>query len=112
MPSTNPLLPGRGQAWAELRTGQRGQVDAVVQQLRGDGFEVRDEDVTRLPPFVRRHINMLGRYSSPFPVLPGGLRPLRTPETDGEEQPLTPPRRPRQVPTWRPICQLARMVGR
>lgn len=37
--------------------------DAAVDRLRADGFDVRDEDVARLSPFVRHHINMLGRYS-------------------------------------------------
>jgi hypothetical protein len=52
-------------------------MDAAVTQLRADGFDVRDEDVVRLAPFVRHHINMLGRYSFRLPDLPGGLRPLR-----------------------------------
>lgn len=52
-------------------------MDAAVTQLRADGFDVRDEDVARLSPFVRQHINMLGRYSFQMPDLPGGLRPLR-----------------------------------
>ena len=51
--------------------------DAAVTQLRSDGFEVRDEDLARLSPFVRHHINVLGRYSFQLPDLPGGLRPLR-----------------------------------
>ncbi|MER6844117.1 hypothetical protein [Streptomyces platensis] len=48
-------------------------------QLRADGFDVRGEDVARLSPFVRQHINMLGCYSFHLPDLPGGLRPLRDP---------------------------------
>ncbi|GGT49375.1 Tn3 family transposase [Streptomyces atratus] len=56
-------------------------MDAAVQQLREDGFDVRDEDVARLSPFVRHHVNMLGRYSFQLPDLPGGLRPLRAPDT-------------------------------
>lgn len=52
-------------------------MDAAVNQLRADGFEVRDEDVARLSPFVRHHINVLGRYSFALPEMPGGLRPLR-----------------------------------
>lgn len=60
-------------------------MDAAVNQLRADGFDVRDEDVARLSPFVRHHINMLGRYSFQLPDLPGGLRPLRDPDaTDAE----------------------------
>ncbi|GEB48648.1 MULTISPECIES: Tn3 family transposase [Streptomyces] len=55
-------------------------MDAAVTQLRTDGFDVRDEDVARLSPFTRHHINMLGRYSFQLPDLPGGLRPLRDPD--------------------------------
>ncbi|CAL9665802.1 hypothetical protein SUDANB15_07193 [Streptomyces sp. enrichment culture] len=51
--------------------------DASVNQPRADGFDVRDEDVARLSPFVRHHINMPGRYSFRLPDLTGGLRPLR-----------------------------------
>ncbi|MEU8958340.1 Tn3 family transposase [Streptomyces sp. NPDC048518] len=49
-------------------------MDAAA-QLRAEGFEVREWDVARLSPFVRRHITMLGRYSFQLPGLPGGLRP-------------------------------------
>ena len=59
-------------------------MDAAVGQLRADGFDVRDEDVARLSPFVRHHINMLGRYSFQLPDLPGGLRPLRDPDATDE----------------------------
>lgn len=60
-------------------------MDAAVTRLRADGFYVRDEDVARLSPFVRHHINVLGRYSFQLPELPGGLRPLRDKHaTDGE----------------------------
>ncbi|GAA3791835.1 hypothetical protein GCM10023083_29200 [Streptomyces phyllanthi] len=52
-------------------------MDAALTQLRADGFDVRDEDVARLSPFVRHHINVLGRYSFQLPDLPGGMRPLR-----------------------------------
>lgn len=52
-------------------------MDAAVNQLRADGFDVRDEVVARRSPFVRHHINLLGRYSCQLPELPGGLRPLR-----------------------------------
>ncbi|MFJ7784553.1 DDE transposase [Streptomyces albidoflavus] len=55
-------------------------MDAAVNQLRADGFEARDEDVARLSPFVRHHINVLGRYSFQLPDLPGGMRPLRAPD--------------------------------
>ncbi|GAA5707482.1 tn3 family transposase ISXc4 [Streptomyces avermitilis] len=44
-------------------------MDAALTQLRADGFEVRDEDVARLSPFMRHHINVLGRYSFQLPDL-------------------------------------------
>lgn len=56
-------------------------MDAALTEFRADGFEVRDEDVARLSPFVRDHINVLGRYSFQLPDLPGGMRPLRDPDT-------------------------------
>lgn len=59
-------------------------MDVAVKQLRTDGFDVHDEDVARLSPFVRHHINMLGRYSFQLPDLPGGLRPLRDPDAAEE----------------------------
>ncbi len=59
-------------------------MDAAVTRLRADGFDVRDEDVARLSPFVRHHINMLGRYSFQLPDFPGGLRPLR--EADAADE--------------------------
>ncbi|MEU4409045.1 hypothetical protein AB0F88_31405 [Streptosporangium sp. NPDC023963] len=37
---------------------------------------MRDEDVARLSPFVRHHIDMLGRYSFQLPEMPDGLCPL------------------------------------
>nr|WP_234322287.1 transposase [Streptomyces sp. NRRL B-24720] len=52
-------------------------MDAAVTQLNADGHEIRDEDVARLSPFMRHHVNMLDRYSFQLPNLPGGLRPLR-----------------------------------
>lgn len=60
-------------------------MDAAVNQLRAGGFDVRDEDVARLSPFVRHHINMLRRYSFQLHDLPGGLRPLRALDVTDEE---------------------------
>lgn len=60
-------------------------MDAAVNQLRADGFDVRDEDVARLSPFVRHHIHMLGRYSFQLPELPGGMRLLRDPYAAEDE---------------------------
>ncbi|MFE3907778.1 hypothetical protein ACFXPY_48205 [Streptomyces sp. NPDC059153] len=50
--------------------------------LRADGFDVRDQDVARLSPFVRHPVDMLGRYFFQLPELPGGVRPLREPGAD------------------------------
>ncbi len=60
-------------------------LDAALSQLRAEGYEVRDEDAARLSPFVRHHINMLGRYSFLTPELTGGLRPLRDPSGPDED---------------------------
>ena len=57
-------------------------INAVLAQLRQEGYAVRDEDVARLSPFVHeRHINQLGRYSFAVPeaVTRGELRALRNP---------------------------------
>ena len=53
----------------------------VVQTLRAEGVEVRDEDLARLSPARYEHINRLGRYTFPrqVEVEPNGLRRLRKP---------------------------------
>jgi hypothetical protein len=79
------LEPGTGLMLNALVLLNTRYMDAAVQQLREDGFDVRDEDVARLSPFVRHHINMLGRYSFQLPELPGGLRPLRDPDGTDDE---------------------------
>ena len=57
-------------------------MNAALEQLRKEGYPVKDEDVARLSPTMSHHINLLGRYSFtlPEPVARGALRPLRTPE--------------------------------
>lgn len=56
-------------------------MEAVLNQLRAEGYPVNDEDVARLSPLLHEHINMLGRYSFSVPeaVAKGELRPLRDP---------------------------------
>lgn len=56
-------------------------MEAALNQLRQDGYPVRDDDVARLSPLLHEHINMLGRYSFSVPeaVAKGELRPLRDP---------------------------------
>jgi TnpA family transposase len=55
--------------------------EAALEQLRKEGFPIREEDAARLSPLIHDHINLLGRYSFAMPdiVARGGLRPLRDP---------------------------------
>jgi TnpA family transposase len=86
----------RGELFQRYREGQEDQLsalglvvnmivlwntlymDAVLTQLRSEGYPVRPEDEARLSPFGHEHINMLGRYSFSVPeaVARGDLRPL------------------------------------
>ncbi|KVE34081.1 hypothetical protein WS68_10825 [Burkholderia sp. TSV86] len=86
----------RGELFQRYREGQEDQLsalglvvnmivlwntlymDAVLTQLRREGYPVRPEDEIRLSPFGHEHINMLGRYSFSVPesVARGELRPL------------------------------------
>ncbi len=62
-------------------------IDAALQQLREEGYQVEPEDVARLSPLVFDHINLLGRYafSIPDPVRRGELRPLRNPTDSSDD---------------------------
>ena len=58
-------------------------IEAALNQLRTEGYRVKDEDVYRFSPLQHENINMLGRYSfssMPDAVAKGELRPLRNPE--------------------------------
>jgi len=57
-------------------------LDAAVAALRAEGYPVLEADLARLSPYMRRHINVHGRYSFPAPDPGRGLRPLRNPDTD------------------------------
>jgi TnpA family transposase len=92
----------RGELFQRYREGQEDQLsalglvvnmivlwntlymDAVLAQLRSEGYPVLPEDEARLSPFAHEHINMLGRYSFSVPesVTRGELRPL----TRGNDQ--------------------------
>nr|WP_234003938.1 Tn3 family transposase [Nocardiopsis sp. SBT366] len=63
-------------------------MDAALDQLRGQGYTVREEDVAHLSAFARTHINVHGHYSFLLPDMPGGRRDLRDPDQvlDGEEE--------------------------
>jgi TnpA family transposase len=62
-------------------------MDAALNQLRAEGFDVRDEDMARLSPLGFDHINMLGRYAFILPdqIARGELRPLRDPRNTDDE---------------------------
>ena len=62
-------------------------MDAALNQLRAEGFDVRPEDVARLSPLGFDHINMLGRYAFILPdqIARGELRPLRDPTIMDDE---------------------------
>ena len=59
-------------------------IEAALEQLRQEGYLVKDEDVARLSPLQHEHITMLGRYSFSVPdaVAKGELRSLRNPGDD------------------------------
>ncbi|WP_233575928.1 transposase [Saccharopolyspora rhizosphaerae] len=61
-------------------------LDAAITELRAAGYEVGDENVARLSPFVRHHINMLDRSSFLTPEVACGLRPLRNPSSAEDEE--------------------------
>ena len=71
-----------------------GEPCAALNQLRAEGFDVREEDVACLSPLGFEHINILGRYAFTLPdaVARGELRSLRNPAahgTDADEPALT-----------------------
>jgi TnpA family transposase len=57
-------------------------IEVALNQLRKEGYPMKDEDAYRLSPLQHENINMLGRYSFSMPdaVAQGELRPLRNPE--------------------------------
>jgi TnpA family transposase len=61
-------------------------MEAALNQLRLEGYQVWEADVAKLSPLIHDHINMLGRYSFAMPetVARGELRPLRNPIADQE----------------------------
>src|SRR5664279_1054368 len=61
-------------------------LDAAVRQLQAQGYPVRPEDMTRLSPFVSRHLGVHGAYSFLLPDLaPGAVRDLRDPEASEDD---------------------------
>ena len=66
-------------------------INAALEQLRAQGVPVLDEDVARLSPFVRHHLNVHGKYSFLLPELLDGLRPLGDPGADPEDDDVAAP---------------------
>jgi TnpA family transposase len=60
-------------------------LDAALAGLRASGYPVLADDVARLTPFMRRHINVHGHYSFALADLRGGRRALRDPDSPGED---------------------------
>jgi hypothetical protein len=57
-------------------------MSVALDQLRGQAYLVLEEDVARLFPFVREHLNVVGNYTFALPDLgEAGMRPLRDPDT-------------------------------
>jgi TnpA family transposase len=56
-------------------------MQAALDQLRAEGYEVNPDDIARLSPLGYKHFNFLGRYSFNLAesVANGKLRPLRDP---------------------------------
>jgi Tn3 transposase DDE domain len=61
-------------------------MNAALAQLRAQGYPVLDDDVARLSPFVHHHLGVHGKYSFLLPELPGGLRDLRDPDADEDDE--------------------------
>ncbi len=61
-------------------------LDRALDELRAQGYPVRDEDAARLSPFIRRHIRLDGHYSFHLPDLGGGHRPLRDPDAPDDDE--------------------------
>lgn len=61
-------------------------LDAAVRQLRAQGYQMREEDMVRLSPFVSTHLGVHGAYSFVLPDLaPGAIRELRDPDAGDED---------------------------
>jgi hypothetical protein len=50
------------------------------------GSPVDEQDVARLSPLMRKHINIQGRYAFTVPNLGGRLRALQSPDREPEDE--------------------------
>ena len=64
-------------------------MNAALERLQTEGFELRPEDLARLSTLGHGHVNMLGRYAFTLPdtVARCELRPLRDPRAVGPDDP-------------------------
>jgi len=60
-------------------------LDHALETLRASGYPVKDEDVLRLSPYVRKHINFHGHYAFPAIGPSTNRRPLRDPDAPDDE---------------------------
>ena len=61
-------------------------MNAAIKKLREDGFPVDEQDVARLSPLMRKHINIQGRYAFTVPNLGGRLRALQSPDREPDDE--------------------------
>ncbi|HVI37448.1 MAG TPA: Tn3 family transposase [Gaiellales bacterium] len=59
-------------------------VQAALDQLTREGWDISQLDIARVSPLAFKHINFLGRYAFDLPqaVAEGALRPLRNPKSE------------------------------
>jgi hypothetical protein len=75
------LLPVAGKSFDSL-------VTLIPGRQRAQRYPVLDEDIVRLSPFVREHLNVVGKYTFVLRDLgEGGIRPLRDPDATDDEMP-------------------------
>jgi hypothetical protein len=61
-------------------------LNAAIQQLTAQGYQVREEDMARLSPFISKHLGVHGTYNFALPDLaPGAIRELRDPDGPEDE---------------------------
>ena len=59
-------------------------IQAALDQLTREGWDIAQADIARVSPLTFKHINFLGRYAFDLPqaVAEGALRPLRNPNSE------------------------------
>jgi TnpA family transposase len=59
-------------------------IQAAIDQLAREGWNISDADIARVSPLLFKHINFLGRYAFDLPqaIAAGALRPLRNPNSE------------------------------